>query len=126
VLRSAFRSVRASHPFALDAIVVLPDHLHCIWTLPPDDADFAIRWRLIKTWFTKHCDSACVPCQMPARRGGWSRRCGSIVIGAHAAGRTDFERHVEYVHYNPVKHGYVTSPMAWPHSSFRGMSRPDI
>jgi putative transposase len=49
VLRFAFRSVRASRPFALDAMVVLPDHLHCIWTLPPDDADFAIRWRLIKT-----------------------------------------------------------------------------
>jgi putative transposase len=56
VLRSAFRSVRNSRPFTLDAIVVLPDHLHCIWTLPFDDADFATRWRLIKTWFTKHCD----------------------------------------------------------------------
>ncbi|MFH0340914.1 MAG: transposase [Chromatiales bacterium] len=53
-LRKAFR-VRSTRPFEVDAMVVLPDHLHCIWTLPPGDADFATRWRLIKTWFTKHC-----------------------------------------------------------------------
>lgn len=53
-LRAAFRTVRSSRPFLIDAMVVLPDHVHCIWTLPPDDADFATRWRLIKTWFTKH------------------------------------------------------------------------
>ena len=55
-LRQAFRTVRSKRPFILDAAVILPDHLHCIWTLPPGDADFATRWRLIKTWFTKHCD----------------------------------------------------------------------
>ena len=54
-LREAFRAVRSKRPFTLDAVVVLPDHLHCIWTLPPGDADFATRWRLIKSWFTKHC-----------------------------------------------------------------------
>jgi putative transposase len=54
-LRQAFRTVRLKRPFTLDAVVVLPDHLHCIWTLPPGDADFATRWRLVKTWFTKHC-----------------------------------------------------------------------
>lgn len=58
VLRMAFRVVRTARPFEVDAMVVLPDHLHCIWTLPPGDADFATRWRLIKTWFTKHCDPA--------------------------------------------------------------------
>ncbi|SEO56866.1 REP element-mobilizing transposase RayT [Nitrosovibrio sp. Nv6] len=56
VLRIAFRTARARHPLNLDAIVVLPDHLHCMWSLPAGDADFAICWRLIKTWFTKHCD----------------------------------------------------------------------
>jgi len=55
VLRNAFRSVCQSRPFEIDAIVVMPDHLHCIWTLPPDDTDFSTRWRLIKTWFSKHC-----------------------------------------------------------------------
>jgi putative transposase len=58
VLRSAIRSVRATRPFSVDAMVVLSDHLHCIWTLPPGDADFATRWRLVKTWFTKHCNPA--------------------------------------------------------------------
>lgn len=58
VLREAFRTVRASRPFAMDAAVILPDDLHCIWTLPPDDGDFATRWRLVKTWFTRHCDPA--------------------------------------------------------------------
>ena len=52
LLRAAFRYARTRHPFSIDAIVVLPDHLHAIWTLPPDDADYALRWRLIKTWFS--------------------------------------------------------------------------
>jgi len=55
-LRSAFREIQVQRPFTLEAAVVLPDHLHCIWTLPPGDADFPTRWRLIKTWFTKHSD----------------------------------------------------------------------
>ena len=54
VLRSAFKQVMQKKPFSIDAIVVLPDHIHCIWTLPKDDCDFSTRWRLIKTWFTKH------------------------------------------------------------------------
>ena len=58
VLRNAFRQVMDKYPFTLDAVVVLPDHLHCIWTLPQDDADFATRWRLVKSWFTRHCDMA--------------------------------------------------------------------
>ena len=58
VLRSAFRTVRKTRPFEINAIVVLPDHLHCIWTLPSCDADFATRWRLIKTHFNKQCDPA--------------------------------------------------------------------
>ena len=56
ISRNAFRTVRTSRPFEIDAMVVMPDHLHCIWTLPPGDADFSTRWRLIKTWFTKHCE----------------------------------------------------------------------
>ena len=56
VLLDAFRAVRAKYPFSVDAIVVLPDHLDCIWTLPPGDANYAVRWRPIKTWFTRYCD----------------------------------------------------------------------
>ena len=55
ILRQAFRQVKTKRPFTIEAIVILPDHLHCIWTLPPGDADFSTRWRLIKTWFSKHC-----------------------------------------------------------------------
>jgi putative transposase len=119
VLRSAFRSVRSTRPFALDAIVVLPDHLHCIWTLPPGDADFSTRWRLVKIGFTKHCDPALrpAPSGVQTRRQEqelWQHRYWEHMLRDEA----DFDRHVEYIHYNPVKHGYVASPLEWPHSSF--------
>lgn len=120
VLREAFRTVRTARPFELDAIVVLPDHLHCIWTLPPGDADFATRWRLIKTWFTKHCDPALRPVRSCVRmrrheQALWQHRYWEHML----RDERDFERHVEYIHYNPVKHGYAVSPLEWPHSSFR-------
>jgi len=120
VLRGAFRSVRSARPFELDAMVVLPDHLHCIWTLPPGDADFATRWRLVKTWFTKHCDPALrlAPNRARAARNEqalWQHRYWEHVL----RDETDFARHVEYIHFNPVKHGLVSSAMDWPYSSFR-------
>ena len=108
-LRGAFRAVRASRPFEIDAMVVMPDHLHCLWTLPPGDADFPTRWRLIKTWFTKHrgLDGA--------TEAVWQPRYWEHQIRDEA----DFARHADYIHYNPVKHGLAESPMAWPYSSFR-------
>jgi putative transposase len=127
VLRSAFRNVRQSRPFEVDAMVVMPDHLHCIWTLPPGDADYATRWRLIKTWFTKH--------SAPAIRGvrNASRQArGEQAIWQHRywehriRDETDFERHVEYIHYNPVKHGFVSTPMDWPYSSIHKYVRAGI
>ncbi|MDD5389159.1 MAG: transposase [Gallionellaceae bacterium] len=131
VLRAAFRSVRKRRPFEIDAIVVMPDHLHCIWTLPPEDADFATRWRLIKTWFTKHCDPAlrAAPDQVRAKRGElglWQHRYWEHAIRDEA----DFTRHVEYIHFNPVKHGHVAAPALWPYSSFHryveaGVYAPD-
>lgn len=127
VLRSAFRSVHEKLPFSLDAIVVLPDHLHCIWTLPPDDADFATRWRLIKTWFTKHCDPALRikvnQAQLKRQEQAiWQHRYWEHML----RDERDFERHVEYIHYNPVKHGHAISPFAWPHSSFRRFVEAEI
>lgn len=120
VLRDAFYSVRSWHPFVMDAMVVLPDHLHCIWTLPPGDADFSTRWRLIKTWFTKHCDQAlrAAPNGIQTKRGEqaiWQHRYWEHML----RDERDFERHVEYIHYNPVKHGYVASPFDWAYSSFK-------
>lgn len=109
VLRNAFRRVRASRPFKIDAMVVIPDYLPCIWTLPPGDADFPTRWRLIKTWFTKHWQPA------GREQAVWQHRYWEHQI----RDATDFARHVDYLHYNPVKHGLAKSPLDWPYSSFR-------
>jgi len=127
-LREAFRTIRLQRPFTLDAAVVLPDHLHCIWTLPPGDADFSTRWRLIKTWFTKHCDSGgesgYASLTRPTAEGTrtskgeqafWQHRYWEHML----RDETDYRRHVEYIHFNPVKHGYVKAPTDWPYSSFR-------
>ncbi len=120
ILRMAFRVVRSAHPFELDAMVVLPDHLHCIWSLSPGDADFATRWRLIKTWFTKHCDPAlrAVPNRARVTKGQqaiWQHRYWEHAL----RDETDFARHADYIHFNPVKQGYASSAMEWPYSSFR-------
>ena len=111
-LRDAFKNVRASRPFDIDAMVVMPDHLHCIWTLPPDDADFSTRWRLIKTWFTKHCQPSLrhTSAHQPVL---WQHRYWEHQLRDAA----DFANHVDYIHYNPVKHGYVQRPSDWPFSS---------
>ena len=127
VLRNAFRVVRQSRPFEIDAIVVMPDHLHCIWTLPPGDWDFPTRWRLVKTWFTKHCPEAlrCVPDAARFKKGGqaiWQHRYWEHLIRDHA----DLARHVDYIHYNPVKHGLVGSAGAWPWSSLSRFVRAGV
>jgi putative transposase len=119
VLRAAFRSVRQSRPFEIDAMVVMPDHLHCIWTMPPDDADFATRWRLIKTWFTKNRPTSLGTAPDPARsakgeQAVWQHRYWEHLIRDD----NDFARHVDYIHYNPVKHGLASSAAQWPYSSF--------
>ena len=118
-LRQAFWEVRQSRPFDIDAAVIMPDHLHCIWTLPSDDADFATRWRLIKTWFTKHCSPALRAEPNPARtakreQAVWQHRYWEHLL----RDESDFTRHVDYIHYNPVKHGLAVSPIDWPYSSF--------
>ena len=104
LLRDAFRAVRQQRLFDIDAIVILPDHWHCIWTLPDGDADFMTRWRLIKTWFSKHSDLKPI----------WQQRYWEHVL----RDARDLARHVEYIHYNPVKHGLVSKVIDWPYSSF--------
>ena len=110
-LGDALRHVNREHPFAIDAIVILPDHLHTIWRLPEGDADFSLRWRLIKHYLARGVDN-------PANRRGekrvWQRRFWEHVIRDEA----DWRNHVDYIHYNPVKHGYSDSPMGWEYSSF--------
>lgn len=119
LLRSAFKKVREAHPFTVDAIVVLPDHIHCIWTLPEGDNDFAIRWSLIKGGFTRECSSRCKGARTASRvarkeQAVWQHRYWEHEI----RDEEDFRRHVEYIHYNPVKHGYADRPFDWEFSSF--------
>ncbi|MEZ4700713.1 MAG: transposase [Rhodothermales bacterium] len=118
-LLRAFAHVQAKHPFRENAFVILPDHIHTLWTLPPGDADFSTRWRLIKTYFTRHAVQRERPPISPSRRakriqGFWQHRFWEHVI----RDETDFERHLDYIHYNPVKHGLVSRAGDWPHSSF--------
>jgi len=117
LLRVAFRFVKQRHPFDIDAFV-LPDHLHCIWTLPPGDMDYPLRWNLIKTHFTRHCPAHLKIPPSDARRRKrehciWRRRYWEHQIRDDR----DFERHVDYIHYNPVKHGLAPYPADWPYSS---------
>jgi putative transposase len=119
-LRAAFRAVRATRPFAIDAMVVLPDHVHSLWTLPTDDADFATRWRLIKTWFTKHSPVDQRGPQDTARAAKQGQAVWQHRYWEHRIrDEDDYARHVDYIHYNPVKHGWAKSPAEWPYSSFR-------
>ena len=119
-LRTAFREVRRHHPFTTDAVVVLPDHLHAVWTLPKGDADFALRWRQIKSSFSRKVPSGePISSSRAARgeRGIWQRRYWEHTI----RDEDDFARHVDYVHINPVKHRLVTRVRDWPYSSFHRM-----
>ena len=115
-LRHAFRETRSRHPFSIAAIVVLPDHLHTIWTLPENDSDFATRWRLIKSSFSRALprgERISTSRERKGERGIWQRRYWEHTIRDEA----DFARHVDYVHINPVKHGHVPRAVDWPHSS---------
>jgi putative transposase len=119
-LRAAFRETQRHHLFAIDAIVVLPDHLHTVWTLPEGDADFSTRWRLIKTSFSRRLAAGEPISSSRARkgeRGIWQRRYWEHTI----RDENDFSRHIDYVHINPVKHGLVTRVRDWPYSSFHRM-----
>ena len=115
-LRSAFRVARNDRPFSIDAVVILPDHLHAIMTLPPDDADFSGRWRRIKGHFSSQLIAAGVALRRNpnGELALWQRRFWEHTIRDDG----DFARHVDYIHFNPVKHGYVTRVADWPHSSF--------
>jgi putative transposase len=116
-LRAAWRYVEARAPFDTVAAVVLPDHLHCIWRLPSDDDDFPTRWRLLKAHFTRAVAAAEAPPQgrRKGERGLWQRRFWEHVI------RDDRDRlaHVDYIHNNPVKHGYCSRVDEWPYSTWR-------
>ncbi len=129
VLRAVFQEVRSRHPFQIDAIVILPDHLHAIWTLPVYDKDFSTRWMLIKSGFSRRLPTGESRNKSRAgkgERGIWQRRFWEHLL----RDENDYEKHVDYIHYNPVKHGYVVRPVDWPHSSIHrfiieGIVSPD-
>ena len=119
LLRHAFRYGIQKHPFKLEAIVVLPEHLHCLWTLPDGDADFSTRWRLIKSYFSRYCHSqyqgqASTSRQSKQEKAIWQRRFWEHKI----RDEQDFINHLNYIHYNPVRHGLIDAPKNWPFSSF--------
>lgn len=125
LLREALRYVRAKHPFMLDAIVVLPDHLHAIWTLPLGDADSATRWRLLKTIFPRGVpvsEGRSISREGKSERGGWQRRYWEHTL----RDENDFERHCDYIHINPVKHGYVSAVHEWPFTSYHGFVKRGV
>jgi putative transposase len=121
ILRASFKEAINHYPFTIDAIVVLPDHLHCIWTLPFDDKNYSRRWRLIKSYFSK---------QMPVQKnisqsqlnkrekGVWQRRFWEHTI----RDEEDYFNHINYIHNNPLKHGYCDDPRDWPYSSIHKTS----
>ena len=128
-LREAFRVVRARYAFEIPAIVVLPDHLHAIWSMPQADSAYSLRWRRIKEEFTErylaqggHDGARSASRQKREERGVWQRRFWEHTI----LDDTDFERHVDYIHYNPVKHGLVACPRDWAFSSFARWVRQGI
>jgi len=115
-LRAAMRETQRSHPFTIVAVVVLPDHLHIVMTLPEGDADYPNRWRLIKRRFTDEVmkSEAAVARHRNGEPALWQRRYWEHTIRDDK----DFERHIDYVHFNPVRHGLVGRVRDWPHSSF--------
>lgn len=114
-LREVVRRVRESHPFAIDAMVVLPDHFHAVWTLPTGDAQLSRRLQLVKAFFTRRLAQARVAIGRDARGEYrlWQKRFREHVIGdAH-----DYRAHFDYVHINPVRHGHARVASAWPYST---------
>ncbi|WMW81916.1 transposase [Undibacterium cyanobacteriorum] len=125
-LREAIRKAKEKHPFDILAIVILPDHLHTIWQLPEGDSDYAMRWSLIKASFTRSIPRGETISQSRSKkreRGIWQRRYWEHLI----VDEIDLENHMNYIHFNPVKHGHVLRASDWPFSSIhREISRGNI
>lgn len=116
-LRAAFRYVKQRHPFHINAAIILPEHLHCLWTLPEGDTDYSTRWSLLKAHFSRTIpkgEALSNSRQQKRERGIWQRRFWAHLI----MNQEDFNRHCDYIHWNPVKHGWVDRVIDWPYSSF--------
>ena len=128
LLRFAIRKTMDNNPFLIVASVILPDHMHFIWTLPPGDSDYSTRWRLIKSNYTRIWWHKSIEAQLSLSRekkGGrevWQRRFWEHLL----RNETDLSRHIEYIHFNPVKQGLVKSPYEWEYSSFKKYGKNGI
>ena len=111
-LKEAFRYIKKTHPYHMTALVVLPDHLHCIWTLPENDDHFSMRWNRLKRYFSLGVEG-----KLNHRREKhiWQHRFWEHLI----RNEEDLHRCLDYIHYNPVKHGHVKKPIDWPYSTFK-------
>lgn len=119
ILRNAFRHTMVRHPFTIVASVILPDHMHFIWTLPSNTSDFSVRWRLVKSHFTRDWNKENtenkVALSRPRGEGDvWQNSFWEHLI----RDEVDLSNYIEYIHYNPIKHGLVKSPVDWEYSSF--------
>ena len=125
LLRNSVKRVKYRHPFESVAWVVLPEHLHAVWTLPPGDADFSTRWLLIKAAFSRgilredHVPAASL---RKGERGIWQHRFWEHFV----RDEDDLHRHIDYVHFNPVKHGYAERAGLWPYSSIHRYIRQGV
>jgi putative transposase len=116
-LRNAVRATRARYSFHIDAWMVLPDHMHCLWTLPPDDFDFPARWQMIKALFSlsvRRTEERRASLVRKRESGIWQRRYWEHTI----RDEPDYAAHMDYIHFNPVKHGLVAHAAEWLFSSF--------
>ncbi len=124
-LRESVAKVRRKRPFHIDAWVVLPDHMHAVWTLPEGDADYSGRWREIKKAFNRYVPPGEILSrarQQQGERGIWQRRFWEHTIKSEK----DYRRHIDYVHINPLKHGLVMQVKDWPYSSFHNYVKKGI
>jgi len=120
-LRRAWLEIREHRPFRLEAICLLPDHLHCIWQLPIGDSDFSSRWGGIKALFSRYYlqqggseGKRSLSRQRSGEAAIWQRRFWEHLI----RDQEDYNRHMDYIHYNPIKHGLVSCVADWPWSTF--------
>jgi putative transposase len=125
-LRRAIQQVRTLWPFDIDGWVLLPDHMHCLWHLPEGDADFGKRWGMIKRRVTRDLGFRSEPASLSRRTRHegtlWQRRFWEHQIRDEA----DYSRHLDYLHWNPVKHGHVQRVIDWPYSSFHRYVREGV
>jgi putative transposase len=129
ILREVVQRVRKTHPFTIDAWVLLPDHMHCVWTLPHDDGNFSMRWNQIKSLFSKRAkDLYHIKEWMNASKRKhrettiWQRRFWEHQV----RDERDYTAHIDYIHYNPVKHGRVDRVSDWQFSTFHRYVRLGI